>query len=191
MIWFSSDFHLGHRNIIQLCNRPFNDLTHMEETIIANHNALVGNNDDYYNFGDVAYRCDANYVMQRLRRLNGKIHVILGNHDKPLRQAVNRGMADDLIKSGKLVIIGSTDPNIITAYQMVYKGVKLVVGHYAYRSWPQSFRGAIHLFGHSHGNLSPFYRSFDAGVDANNFMPINADFVLEKAKKITEDFKED
>jgi len=163
----------------------------MEETCIANHNAVISDNDDYYDLGDVAYRCNADYVMERLRRLNGKIHVILGNHDKPLRQAVNRGMADDLIKSGKLHIIGGTDPNVISAYQTVYKGTKLVLSHYAYRTWPQSFRGSIHLFGHSHGNLSPFYRSFDCGVDANEFKPLSFDFVMEKANKITEDFKED
>jgi len=189
-IWFSSDLHLGHKNIIHLCNRPFDNITHMEETLISNHNAMVKPEDDYYDLGDVAYRCNAEYAVQRLRRLNGKIHIILGNHDKPLRQAINRGMVDDLIESGKLHIIGSTDNNIISAYQMTYKGVKLILSHYAYRTWPQAFRGAIHLYGHSHNNLPPYYRSFDVGVDANYFMPLNIGTIFEKISKLTEDFQE-
>jgi len=103
MIWFSSDWHLGHKNIITLCNRPFNDITHMEETFIINQNAMVRDDDDYYDLGDIAYRCNPTYAVERLRRLNGKIHIILGNHDKPMRQAIKRGMVDDLLKSEGLL----------------------------------------------------------------------------------------
>jgi len=78
----------------------------------------------------------------------------------------------------------------MSACQITYKGVKLVLSHYAYRTWPHAFRKSIHLYGHSHNNLPSFYRSFDVGVDAQNFMPINADFVLEKADKNTDEFKE-
>lgn len=41
-VFFTSDTHFNHTNIIRFCNRPFKDVTHMNETIIANWNSVVG-----------------------------------------------------------------------------------------------------------------------------------------------------
>jgi calcineurin-like phosphoesterase family protein len=47
------------------------------------------------------------------------------------------------------------------------------------RAWHNSYRGGIHLYGHSHGRLSPLAGSLDVGVDVWNFKPISKNFVLE------------
>ncbi len=39
--WFTSDFHLGHRNIIRYCDRPFHSTDEMDEAIIENLNSRV------------------------------------------------------------------------------------------------------------------------------------------------------
>jgi len=39
--WFTSDFHLGHFNIIRYCNRPFADTREMNAAILERLNALV------------------------------------------------------------------------------------------------------------------------------------------------------
>ncbi len=50
--WFTSDFHLGHFNIIRYCNRPFADTQEMNEAIVERMNASVKPNDVLYFLGD-------------------------------------------------------------------------------------------------------------------------------------------
>ena len=72
-IWFTSDYHMGHRNIIELCERPFVDVEEMESEIITRHNAVVGLDDVVYDLGDFAYRCTVEHATECLRRLNGRL----------------------------------------------------------------------------------------------------------------------
>ena len=69
-IYFWSDPHVGHRNIIEYCNRPFNSVEEMNEGLIANYNARVRPNDIVYVLGDLFF-CDAKEARQILHRLNG------------------------------------------------------------------------------------------------------------------------
>ena len=83
MDYFSADQHFGHDKIIELCKRPFKNVTEMDNTIIRNHNSIVTDDDDVYYLGDFSLKTSQhrgvleNYV----RRLNGRKHLILGNHD--------------------------------------------------------------------------------------------------------------
>ena len=45
MVYYISDLHFGHANIIKLCNRPFSDVNEMNEALIANWNNKVTNGD--------------------------------------------------------------------------------------------------------------------------------------------------
>lgn len=79
-IWVISDTHFNHANIIQYCNRPFDNVHHMNETIVENWNKLVKPEDIVYHCGDVyfAKKADSTNI---LGRLNGRKRLILGNHD--------------------------------------------------------------------------------------------------------------
>ena len=68
--WLTSDYHMGHRNIIHLCERPFGSVEEMEHTIIEQHNACVGQADTVYDLGDFAFRCSAEHAVDCLRQLN-------------------------------------------------------------------------------------------------------------------------
>ena len=95
MIYFTSDLHLGHKNIIKLCHRPFASLEEMDETLVSNWNQVVTNGDTVYIVGDLMFRTQ-NHPSDVLRRLRGKKNLILGNHD---RGWLNKTEAADFFKS--------------------------------------------------------------------------------------------
>ena len=58
--YFSSDYHLGHFNIIRYCNRPFKSLEQMNETIIRNHNERIKKEDILFHIGDFCFKKTSN-----------------------------------------------------------------------------------------------------------------------------------
>jgi len=162
----------------------------MDQAIIERHNACVGNDDTVYDLGDFAFRCSAEYAVARLHRLNGRRHLLLGNHDKPLRQAHKRGLLDELIASGRLTLVGDTDPRIQTALRVSIEGQGIVLAHFAQRSWHGAFRSSWHLYGHSHGNLAPLHKSMDVGVDTNDFRPFSLADIQARMTEVQEPFAE-
>lgn len=81
-IWFSSDWHFHHANIIRYANRPFADVAEMNEFLVQQHNAYVQPSDHYYHLGDVTMERDnQGWGLGIVDRLNGHGRLILGNHD--------------------------------------------------------------------------------------------------------------
>lgn len=81
MIFFTADPHFGHARINELANRPFRDVTHMNEMIVANWNAVVSPEDIVWVLGDIAL----GPIMESLEyvgRLNGTKRMVIGNHDR-------------------------------------------------------------------------------------------------------------
>jgi len=84
-IWFTSDLHLGHRNITRYCGRPFPDteagVEEMDEGLVAAWNTVVGPDDEVWVLGDVAMgRIDRSLGL--VARLRGTKRLIAGNHDR-------------------------------------------------------------------------------------------------------------
>ena len=134
--FFTADTHFGHANIIGYCARPFASVEEMDEAMIANWNAVVGADDVVWHLGDFALRADAKHVGAVFRRLNGVKHLVLGNHDKQATRDLpwaNRGGVQIADKT--------------------YDGQRAIMCHYGLRVWPGMQRGAISLYGHSHGRL--------------------------------------
>ena len=152
--WFTSDTHFGHANIIRYSGRPFSDVKEMDETLIRNWNDVVGPDDDVFHLGDFAFR-NPDAAASYRRRLNGRIHLIWGNHDSD--QVRNAGIWE------------SSSPYA----EINVSSVRLVLLHYGMRVWNKCHHGSIHLFGHSHGSLPGDSGSVDAGVDypAWNYSP--------------------
>jgi calcineurin-like phosphoesterase family protein len=190
-VWFTSDSHFGHTRILDLSNRPWDDIKDMEEALVSNHNEVVGDDDDVFHLGDFSYKCSGQHTTNILSKLKGKIHIIFGNHDKSLRQALGQGLLKDMIRAKKIELIGSPDPNLMTALNAIINGKHYVLSHYPFRSWNRAFRQTIHLYGHVHGNMSPYYKSFDCGVDSTNYYPIHISKIIEMADAVKEDFKEE
>ncbi len=161
----------GHSNIIKYCNRPFASVKEMNDALIDNINARVGENDTLYHLGDWSFgpKYDdtyMEYVADYRHSIKCKnIILIYGNHDRPRLDFDYRGIFSEV--HHLLEIKGERDHPPIT------------LCHYAMRVWNRSHHGAWHLYGHSHNTLpdDPNAKSFDCGVDCNNYEPFSIEDV--------------
>lgn len=77
-IFIVSDLHLGHDKSFIYGARGFESIEEMNETIIRKWNEVVSEEDDVYVLGDSVMGPEVN--LQMLRRLNGWLHIVRGNH---------------------------------------------------------------------------------------------------------------
>lgn len=174
-VFFTSDTHFNHANIIRYCQRPFKDAGEMNETLIANWNKTVGNDDVVFHLGDFCLGGAAEWA-QILDRLNGRIYLILGNHDlKNIRQGLIRRF--EHVAMQMRIEIGKK---------------KIYLSHYPFLCFEGGYKTDVwQLFGHVHtrpsntgidaGRLQHLYPTqLDVGVDNNNFTPLSFDQVREE-----------
>lgn len=161
MLFFTSDTHFGHVNIIQYENRPFTSVDEMDKTIIQRWNSVVRKSDDIWFLGDF---CFSKNPAKYLSQLNGHIHLVCGNHDDDTRKI--KGFAS------------------IQDYKYLrFEGHRIVLSHYPMLSWRNSHKGSIHLHGHCHGSLPHFNgKRLDVGCMTSEYYPLN----LEKIISLTE-----
>lgn len=172
--WFTSDTHFGHTNIIKYSKRPFQDVEEMNEHMIAEWNKRVQPNDDIFHLGDFAFM-KPGPMQSLLYRLQGKKHIIFGNHDQWL------------IENGGMLVGNGTLESVQHYREIKYGGKKIVLFHYGQRVWNKSHHGSIHLYGHSHGSLPPHGLSVDVGVDSKEitaeYRPIHLTEILDYMSK--------
>lgn len=81
MRWFTSDLHLGHKNIIKFCNRPYRDVDHMDTAIINTINATVMPDDELWVLGDIAMG-HIDTTLRKFEQINARVTIVAGNHDR-------------------------------------------------------------------------------------------------------------
>lgn len=86
MIWFCSDWHFSHDKDFVWKARGFNSVAEMNEEIIKRHNSVVAEDDDVYVLGDLCMSGDLVANKSFIEQLNGRIHVVFGNHCTANRQ---------------------------------------------------------------------------------------------------------
>lgn len=94
MIYFISDTHFFHQNIIKYCDRPFPSVEEMNEQLIKNWNQVVTEEDEVYFLGDFAMRGSTIEVKKILQQLKGRKYLIRGNHDKWLFKESTKELLD-------------------------------------------------------------------------------------------------
>jgi calcineurin-like phosphoesterase family protein len=163
-IWFSSDHHFAHKNIIKYEKRPFGYFEGIQdisdEQIQLHDMALINNWNNNVKKDDIVFYCGdlfmgkcRNYLRDILDILNGKIYYIFGNHDQILRK--NLDLQKRFVFCGDYLEIDINKKTYIT------------LTHYAMRIWNRRHYGSWNLFGHSHNNLPDNNdRSMDIGIDA-------------------------
>jgi len=83
MIYVTADTHFGHDSIIEYCNRPFKSANDMDNKLIKNFNIRINDEDDLFILGDftLSHANNYGYFQSLLKRLHGRKHLIMGNHD--------------------------------------------------------------------------------------------------------------
>lgn len=178
MIYYTSDLHLGNKNIIGYEGRPYKSVEEMDADLIYKWNAKVGRNDDVYILGDFCFK-GASRAIEYLKCLNGHIHLVRGNHDFFMSQ---QSFYDWLVSEQP------NDPIVETEgqYAHIKDGEReVILCHYPILYWENMEHGSIHLYGHVHSyrdcsKMAP--NSYNVGVDVNNYMPITLEELLERNK---------
>lgn len=181
----TADHHFGHANIIKYCNRPFSNAEEMDAIMIERWNEVVGLDDEVWHLGDFTLGGLA-LANKYFTQLNGQLKLIQGSHD--WRWVKNwRGESDDDLGGFLMPALSASGqfPQLYFDRVVDFKhaGTYVVLCHYAMRSWPRSYHGSIHLYGHSHGRLSPWVNSLDVGVDNHNFTPLRMEEAIRLAKE--------
>lgn len=179
MIYLTSDLHFNHDRGFIYEARGFHSVEEMNEAIILRWNNIIKPEDDVYLLGDVMLG-DSNKGITLLERLNGKIHIVLGNHDTDTRV--------ELYKQASNVV------EIALALKIKYKNYHIFMTHYP------CFCGSLHheslkkttcnFYGHTHQKTN-FYQDmpfmYHVGVDSHNCTPISIDDALaDMENKVTE-----
>ncbi|KAB1089385.1 hypothetical protein F4V91_06900 [Neorhizobium galegae] len=133
--------------------RPFSSTAEMDEHLIHSWNAIVRPADIIWHLGDFSCHDEAR-TKQIFNRLQGRKRLILGNHDVHAD-----GKPRKSIRS-----LGWDEPPTHYAETKI-DGDRIILNHYAQRTWSASIHGSWHLYGHSHGRLPAYGRSRDCGLD--------------------------
>ena len=139
MNYYIYDLHLSHANVIKFDSRPYDTIEEMETDFISRWNNQVSNGDHVYLLGDFIWKAGSDEWLRIIRKLNGNIHLILGNHDpRQYSTGVQKALAE------------------ITSYKELNEKVdgkdyRLVLSHYAILSYYGScYSQTFHLHGHTH-----------------------------------------
>jgi len=177
--WFTSDWHIGHSNVLRLDERPFADLDEMHEYLIKMYNHAVKPEDTCYFLGDMGL-CKTDVIQPIIKSLNGTKVLILGNHDGTANKMHTLGF-DVVLNSASLIIAN----RIVTMSHCPLRAVfredathmKGYVdgdmwhgehknGHYSLPDF-----GQYHLHGHVHSKPKnkALGRQLDVGLPGNEY----------------------
>lgn len=176
MIYLTSDTHFCHDKSFLYEPRGFSSVSEMNQAIVKNWNKTVGKDDDVYHLGDVMLNNNAEGA-RLLHQLNGRIHIILGNHDTDARV--------DIFNDSYNVV------EVCYGRPLKYEGYHFFLSHYPTitsnfdHGKPLKAR-VINLCGHSHTS-NPF-QDWDKGIiyhvelDAHRNTPVSIDDCLSDIK---------
>lgn len=177
MIFYTSDLHFGHANVIGFDNRPFANIDEMDQYIISQWNERVSSDDTVYILGDVCYRNskDASWY---LRRLKGHKILVVGNHDNVLLK--NKSAIACLDQIDKML-------------QVIDEKRQITLCHYPIAEWNAYFHEAWHIYGHIHNKKEETFeimrkkdRALNAGCMINNYVPVTFDELVANNKAFKE-----
>jgi calcineurin-like phosphoesterase family protein len=187
-VFFTSDTHFNHFNIIKSCSRPFKDEVEMNEALIENWNKVADDDSVIFHLGDFAWGGFSKWT-PILERLKGHIVLIKGNHDQK-NGPKTKEQEDEVF-------------DFVT--QQLYlriEGRPVFLNHFPFLCYGGTYREpqdvVYQLYGHVHSGpvskegldiprlIHAFPSQYDVGVDNNNYTPVSW---YEVDRKIQEQIK--
>jgi calcineurin-like phosphoesterase family protein len=182
-LFFTSDTHFNHANILRFCNRPWESIEEHDQALIENWNSVIGPDDTVFHLGDFVFGGFPKWK-EIVEQLNGHIYLIRGNHDDKQMTAGIQTLFEDCLYQARILVDGKT----------VYLNhfPFLCFGHGDPKIYKDSY--SIQLFGHIHSGPNStsadvsrssilYPTQYDVGVDNNNYCPISWKEVNEKIQK--------
>ena len=159
-IFFISDTHWHHRNILEYDQRPFMSIEEHDRTLVDNWNAVVQPNDEVYHLGDIGFGVTVEFI----QALHGRKYLIQGNHDRNIKKAVIR-----------LAFRWSVKRHFFDR-----EGVQLLLSH-----WPDDGRpDRPNIHGHQHGKGAPKKYHLDLSCNLHDYRPLSLAQVLALCHKL-------
>jgi calcineurin-like phosphoesterase family protein len=190
-VFFTSDFHLFHNNVLKFDNRPFADVHEMHQALEDNWNSVVGPDDIVIYLGDLSFarKQDAHLVEGILWRLNGKIHFVMGNHDdwRVIPKITRFESVQDYLEVRIAHYAARENSNTLVRTETLFCCM-----HYPIYSWNKAHHGSFMIHGHCHGNLhhgedANFYvnrKVIDVGCNLHNYTPVSYLTIMDKLKDV-------
>jgi len=168
MLYFTSDTHFGDPRVLRIDRRPFASMAEHDAALIGSWNAAVGPEDEVWHLGDFALPRVHARIDELLSLLHGRKHLITGNNDPS-------------------AVATLPDWETVQAYaEIVVDDTRLVLCHYAFRTWNGMGKGELNLHGHSHGRLKPQTRQADVGVDVWDFRPVTLAEIRGRRRRVSD-----
>lgn len=177
-LYFTSDTHKGHANIIKYCARPFSSVEEMDEELKWKWNNSVNNDDVVIHCGDIGFG-NTDKILSWYEKLNGIKILILGNHDYHLNlNKIKKSNVFEEIYDSLFISLSDNQ--------------KIHLNHYPFMSWNEQMKGSWNIHGHVHttfnSEMIPLVENqFDCGVDNNDYAPINY-YLLKNKIKLKNEF---
>jgi calcineurin-like phosphoesterase family protein len=159
--WITADWHLGERRL-ELMQRPFQDPQEMFNVLLANHNAVVAEEDLVILNGDVISKSaeDRHFWLGVIPQFKGQKTLLRGNHDEGLSDADFEPYFTRILPEGEGI-------------EMESEGIPLYITHYPTLARTDRFN----LVGHIHSAWKYQLNSLNVGVDVHHFRPAPLDKV--------------
>lgn len=169
-IYFISDTHFNHKNIIKYCCRPFDNTAQMDKAIIKNWNKTVRKDDTVYFLGDFYLGANAEEIYEKYsKKLKGHIYFLRGNHDRSKASVKKYFNVIDMP-----TLLDYEGYHFILSHQPLYNG--------------QIPEGYINIHGHIHDKIlteSSYTETPHVNISADviNFTPICIDDIIKRIKR--------
>jgi calcineurin-like phosphoesterase family protein len=146
-IWFMSDLHYGHANVLRFDGRPFSTVEEMNNSIEMELIEKIKPTDVLFDLGDLFWKQDYGIIKKVLSLMGPKkFYKVMGNHDKESVYQDKEVL--------KYIDIVSDILDIVVEHEG--KLYQATLSHYPIVSWNNKPRGSFMLHGHTHGNIDNF-----------------------------------